>query len=193
MTLKKIRIENVKGISDRSFELDIIPNKPSLLVAPNGFGKSSFATAFLSLQSKKISVHDDLQHKSDSGLQPKLSIEYKDGDGNEYCLAADLENNNITNHFSSFVINNKIKAKGIGRNFGGRTAVSASIAVEPVTLIDTIPKKEDFSYSYLSQKSDFGINGKVLPNISSYLKNPYFSSSLSDFFIEFNRMSQVRN
>jgi len=57
MTLKKITIEHVKGISNRNFELNILANKPSLLVAPNGFGKSSFATAFNSLQTNKLSVH----------------------------------------------------------------------------------------------------------------------------------------
>lgn len=36
--LKVIEIENIKGIQQKRFELDISPNKPSLLVAPNGFG-----------------------------------------------------------------------------------------------------------------------------------------------------------
>jgi len=43
--LKVIEIENIKGISHKRFQLDILPNKPSLLVAPNGFGKSSIAVA----------------------------------------------------------------------------------------------------------------------------------------------------
>ena len=43
--LKVIEIENIKGIGHKRFALDIWPNKPSLLVAPNGFGKSSFAVA----------------------------------------------------------------------------------------------------------------------------------------------------
>ncbi|WP_420553917.1 hypothetical protein [Neptuniibacter marinus] len=55
MTIKKLIIENIKGFSSQSFELNIIPNKPSLLVAPNGFGKSSLAAAFLSLKQKKQS------------------------------------------------------------------------------------------------------------------------------------------
>lgn len=44
--IKVIEIKNIKGIQHRRFELDILPNKPSLLVAPNGFGKSSLAIAF---------------------------------------------------------------------------------------------------------------------------------------------------
>mgnify|MGYP002621517456 CR=1 FL=1 len=41
--LKIIEIENTKGIRHKRFAQDIWPNKPSLLVAPNGFGKSSFS------------------------------------------------------------------------------------------------------------------------------------------------------
>lgn len=193
MTIKKIKVENIKGISDRTFELNILPNKPSLLVAPNGFGKSSFATAFLSLQSNKISVHEDNHHKNNSELQPKLSIEYEDSENTVHSLEANDTSNTISNHFSWFVINNQIKAKGVGRKFGGRTAVSASITVEPVTLIDTIPEREDFEYSYLTQKNDFGANGKVLPNISDYFNNLPFISSLSGCFTNFDRMSQVKN
>jgi hypothetical protein len=32
--IKSISIENVRGIKNQTFSLDIIPNKPSLLVAP---------------------------------------------------------------------------------------------------------------------------------------------------------------
>ncbi|GEM_PF-4216184 len=34
--LRVIEIEHIKGIQQKRFELDIYPNKPSLLVAPNG-------------------------------------------------------------------------------------------------------------------------------------------------------------
>ncbi len=46
MNIKSIHIKNVRGLGDRKIELNMIPNKPSLLVAPNGSGKSSFAFAF---------------------------------------------------------------------------------------------------------------------------------------------------
>jgi len=47
--IKKIAIANIKGIGDGAsnglYEFDIPQNKPSILVAPNGFGKSSLATS----------------------------------------------------------------------------------------------------------------------------------------------------
>ena len=53
--IKKICIENVKGFGIRKcFDLNIYPNKPNILVAPNGFGKSSLTTAFNSLNNNKI-------------------------------------------------------------------------------------------------------------------------------------------
>lgn len=193
MTLKKITIEHVKGISNRNFELNILANKPSLLVAPNGFGKSSFAAAFNSLRTNKLSVHEDHHHRGDSDLSPKLTIEYENSENVVFTLEADETHNTISGHFSWFVINSQIKAKGIGRNFGGRTAVSASISMDPVTLIETTPEREVFVYSHRNQKTSFGCNGKILPNISPYFENLEFISSLGDKFNLFDRMSQVRN
>ena len=54
--IKSIGIENVRGIKSTTFSLDIIPNKPSLLVAPNGFGKSSLAAAFAALKTKRMEL-----------------------------------------------------------------------------------------------------------------------------------------
>jgi len=193
MTLRKIRIENVKGISNQTFDLDILPNKPSLLVAPNGFGKSSFACAFLSLKTNKISVHDNHRHRNEQELESKLSIEYEDQEGIVHSLAADSTSNTISDHFSYFVINNQIKAKGIGRNIGGRTNVTADLTIEPVILIDTIPQREDFSYSYTNNRSNFGINGKILPNISAYFSDLKFISTLSKFYGDLEKISNTRN
>lgn len=193
MTIKKIVIKNIKGIEDKSFELDILANRPSLMVAPNGFGKSSFAAAFLSLQQNRLSVHEDHHHKADADLPPELSIEYENEAGQVYSLTADGAKNELHEHFSWFVINNQIKAKGVGRNFGGRSVVSASIAVEPVVLIETIPAQESFGYSHAQLKRDFGNNGKVLPNISQFPGSPNFVKGIGDKYSELDRIGQVRN
>lgn len=43
--ISNITIKNIKGFMDQnnSFDVHILPNKVNLLVAPNGFGKSSIA------------------------------------------------------------------------------------------------------------------------------------------------------
>ena len=74
--IKSIEIENIKGIQQKRFNLNIIPNKPSLLVAPNGFGKSSIASAFNSMNSRRIILSDDNLYAENSTNLPKVSIEY---------------------------------------------------------------------------------------------------------------------
>ena len=56
--IEKIQITNIKGIGDNTknstYEFELRPNRPHILVAPNGFGKSSLATAFNRLRPTKI-------------------------------------------------------------------------------------------------------------------------------------------
>ncbi|MCX6976166.1 MAG: hypothetical protein NTZ94_18135, partial [Verrucomicrobia bacterium] len=141
----------------------------------------------------RLSVHEDNHHKSNANLAPELRIEYEDDSGRVHLLTADETKNDIHQHFAWFVINNQIKAKGVGRNLGGRNVVSASIAVDPVVLIETIPPQESFGYIYTHQKRDFGANGKVLPNIARFSNSPYFVTSIAEKFDLLDRIGQVRN
>ena len=56
MNIKSITIDNVRGFEHWTLEQAILPNRPNILVAPNGFGKSSIATAFASLSGNRIEV-----------------------------------------------------------------------------------------------------------------------------------------
>lgn len=49
--ITNIKIENIKGFgtANNSFDIEIKPQKVNILVAPNGFGKSSITVAFSSL------------------------------------------------------------------------------------------------------------------------------------------------
>lgn len=182
--IKSITIENIKGIEARTFDLNIIPNKPSLLVAPNGFGKSSLAAAFSSLQTNKIALHKDHYYRGEDTRIPRIVIEVVDNSGTILPLEATTTTNAISDHFDFFVINNQVKAEGVGNFYGG---VSASMTIEPVILVDTIPEREVFNYSYRGQQSLFGINGKMLPNIGSLnigslFENDSFIEKLSDIY-----------
>ncbi|WP_335903179.1 hypothetical protein [Shewanella algae] len=191
MTINKITIENVKGFSSKELELDILPNRPSLLVAPNGFGKSSLATAFMSMNANRIILDDEHCYQGDTANLPSVTIEFTDSDSSSHTLQATSSSNNISNHFDIFVINNKIKAKGVGRNFGGRSVVSSSIVVEPVTLVDTIPQRELFNFSFPEIRRSFGNNNKVLINISSILGNKKFISKISSNYSLLDRCIRV--
>ncbi len=190
--IKTITIENIKGIDSKIFNLDIIPNKPSLLVAPNGFGKSSIAAAFASLQQNRIALHDNHLHKGDSTKLPKIIVKCIDENANTVSLEANSTTNQICEYFDYFVINNQVKAKGIGRHFNGRTNVSASMMIEPIILIDNVPERKSFDYSYNKQKQRFGANGKVLPNIDGFFDNRLLIDKLSDLYVTLDKISGIR-
>lgn len=166
--LKVVEIKNIKGISDRKFDLDILPNKPSLLVAPNGFGKSSLAVAFNSMNSNRIALKEDDFHQENSQLHPEISIQYKRPDNSIVQLKATNSSNTISNEFAYFVINNPTKPKGIGSQFG---RASATLEIEDVVLVDRIPNNVSFNYQYRTMQGKFGNNAKVLPNANVALQN----------------------
>ncbi|MCI6417360.1 MAG: hypothetical protein MR791_08550 [Bacteroidales bacterium] len=95
--ISEIRVKNIKGFGDtvQPIKVRILPNKVNLLVAPNGWGKSSLTTAFESLRSNKIDVEKENKHKQDETLESELTIVY---DGTSY--TATSHKNEINNLFS---------------------------------------------------------------------------------------------
>lgn len=181
--IKSIHIKNVKGISDQKFDLNIYPNKPSLLVAPNGFGKSSFATAFKSLNNRKIDLDKNSYYQSDESNLPELIIEYKN-DSNSYTWKATSTTNDISSHIQCFVINSQLKPKGVG-SIHGRTI--ATLDIENVILVDKIPENISINYNLTDVKNKFGKNAKILSSIQKYLEDINFIKTIIDNFKHFEK------
>lgn len=177
--IKVIQIENIKGIENKRFELNISPNKPAIVVAPNGFGKSSFATAFNSLNSRRIRLEEENYYKEDSNLSPRLYMEFQDSQNMIKHLEATNTTNSISSEFDCFVINNSIVAKGIGSQFGRATGV---LDIKDIIIEEKIPENMPFSYQITNMKEKFGQNGKILPNISNVINNLKFLEILSSNF-----------
>ena len=186
--LKVIEIENIKGIGQRKFELNIVPNRPSILVAPNGFGKSSFATAFNSMNNSRIKLHDDDLHSENSSNLPKISIEYEKTDATTVNLEATNATNTISGEIDYFVINNQTKPKGIGSQYGSATA---TLEIRDVVLVDRIPRNVAFAYSNTNARNQFGQNSKVIPNINSVLSNLKLVEKLSGNYQALQRANGV--
>ena len=167
--MDRIAITNVKGIENSVFDVQLIPNKPTLIVAPNGFGKSSITAAFGSLRSRKMELDKDEYHKGDEDLNPSLKISYTMQNGNKVEKEADHTKNELTAEFGVHVINSQLVSKAKRLRIGGANIVTSAIEVTPVVLIKNIPAKAKFSYSYAAAKGNFGKNGKVLPNITNLL------------------------
>ncbi|MBY7785957.1 ABC transporter ATP-binding protein [Vibrio fluvialis] len=194
--IKKIEITNIKGIGDGTtnglYEFDLLKNKPSILVAPNGFGKSSLATAFKSLKSTKIELHKDDFHQGKDDLVPRIAITHVDDDGNIGVLSADNVTNEISNTFDCFVINNQVFAKAKKSRIGGHVIASASLEIPPIILSGSIPEKTVFNYSINKHKDSIGGNGKVLPNIKCIYSNGKFISELNSHLVYLERISGQR-
>lgn len=62
--IQYIEVKKIKGIEERQFSLDLIPNKPSILIVPNGYVKSSFAIAFDYLKQNKLKIDKKYWYKS---------------------------------------------------------------------------------------------------------------------------------
>ncbi|GAB1370207.1 hypothetical protein MASR1M45_02660 [Candidatus Kapaibacterium sp.] len=169
--IKIIKIENIKGIQSKTFNLDIIPNKPSLLVAPNGYGKSSFAVAFDSLNSKCVKLDEDHFYNEDLSNKPKIEIIYVDEQNIQNTLLADENSNTLNSIFDIFVINNRLTAKATTRNMGRYSSTTSQISVSDIELIKTIPSKAEFSFSIQKERIKFGKNGKIFPNIDFIFKD----------------------
>lgn len=167
MNIKTIEITNVKGISYKLFNLDLVPNRPNILVAPNGFGKSSIAIAFNSLKSNKIELEDNNYFNNDTANRPILSLTLSNG----ITLTADDTQNAITDNFDVFVINNQTEPKSVIQSFNGNTFARTSLNIVPTVLIQTIPAHVGFEYNSANLKREFGANGNILlVNISNLFK-----------------------
>lgn len=174
--IKSIQIENIKGIDNKKFELNIFPNKPSLLVAPNGFGKSSFAIAFNSMNNSRIILDNDNFHLERDTNLPRISIEYEKEDKTILNLEATNSTNKISRDIDYFVINNQIKPKGIGSQYGTATA---RLEIKDIK-VRKIPDNVNFDYSNTNAKNKFGRNGKVLPNLNTIFSNLKLIEKLSE-------------
>ena len=183
MHIKKIEIQNIKGLDKFELSQPIFANRPNILVAPNGFGKSSFATAFSSLNSKRIDIKDDEIRNGDNSLSPLLAI--TTCEENEERFIATSTGNSISNKFDIFVVNCQLRPNAKAQRFGKIITAKASLNIAPTIIYKTIPRKVEFAYSYSRMKKDFGNNGKVLDDISKLLQNP-FIIELIEKKVDFN-------
>ena len=103
--INKIRIENVKGYGSQGKDLNVIldPTKINLCVAPNGFGKSSLATAFESLKRTRLEISEDNKHIGEKNQPSSLTLTI---DGVEY-TANDSKND--FSYYQAYVIHNRSK------------------------------------------------------------------------------------
>jgi energy-coupling factor transporter ATP-binding protein EcfA2 len=190
--LKTITIEHIKGIQRKVFDLNVLPNKPSLLVAPNGYGKSSLATAFNSMNRNRIVLDEDDYYMESAVNAPTIEVEYQKADASIVTLSATSSTNTISSEFDYFVINNLTRPKGNASTFSGFANAKASLIIEDVVLVDRIPTNVQFNYSFRDAQTKFGINSKVLPNANTVFANQKLVERLSNCFTDLHRANGNR-
>lgn len=140
MNIKSITVKNVRGLGNHTISLNMIPNKPSVLVAPNGSGKSSFAFAFQWLNRLRIKLNAEDAFLNNPSNKPVLIVETDEDENNVY-VANDTQND-ISRRFGVFVINSGLRATNPGIH-QGILAGKSHIVVPDIVLLGQKP--EDIS------------------------------------------------
>lgn len=177
--LKRIKIENIKGKD--SFEVtftDLTANQPNIIVAPNGYGKSTIATAFKAASSGKLKLDSKDVYQRNPDNHPKLEIELY-GENSGIFVSTDTDGN-ISRHLSVYTISSPLYAKNTTRGFNRNVAATADLRVEQVVIYSSIPKNKCINYSYRSVSGEFGNKSKLFLNMSDMLSNYHNISQLMD-------------
>lgn len=175
MKIKSIQIKNVRGLGNHKVELNMIPNKPSVLVAPNGSGKSSFAFAFQWLNRLRMKLNKDDAYMGNENNKPSMIIETS---GPDLTLIADENRNDIAKEFGIYVINSSLTAVSPGVVKGGYAMGKAHLSVPEVVMIDGVPDNlqvvDDFDNVYSLADAPVG----CYPVINNLLTDNKFMAGL---------------
>lgn len=159
--LKRIKIENIKGkdVFEVTFD-DLTANQPNIVVAPNGYGKSTIAEAFEAAAHGRMKLDDKDIYQHDPKNKPKLEVELL-GENKGIYVATDT-NGDISKNINVFTINSPLYAKSIKRGFGEHVSTTADLRVEQVVLYNQIPENISLNYSFKSNVSRYGSKKTIL-------------------------------
>ena len=190
--IKAININFVKGIESFSFTTLLFPYKPNFFVAPNGFGKSSFATAFISLNRDRLKLDESNYHLGDNTKLPEIEIEFTKKDNTTSKLLANNNMNQISKVFDIEIIKNLLKPEANYRNIQGNHITSPTIEVKDIYIIEGIPDKFELLYQVSQFKKLISDNRLLWSDISDLLKNTLFIDKLQSLNIlkKFNSKTQ---
>lgn len=172
--ITKIRIANVKGygIPAKDIEVSLDPDKVNLCIAPNGFGKSSLATAFKSLNQRRLVIEEDQKHIDLKAEDSSIAIEL---DGIVY--DANGDHNNIATVIIPRVITNNTKVEYKKKVYGRVVNVDAYLDIETIDA-GRVPPTAAVEYKITKIRSTFGANRKALSSIEHYLQDDHFIIAL---------------
>ena len=168
--IKRIKIENIKGIDllEISFN-DLVANQPNIIVAPNGYGKSTITKAFELSRSGKINIDINDMYCKKKSNHPRLEVELI-GDHAGVYVATQIDNS-ISRNISIGVINSQLYAKSTSKRINGMQVSNADLRVEDIVVYKNIPERAEIKYSFSDLKKAYAEKGKLFFNISKMLSD----------------------
>lgn len=173
--LNRIKVRNVKGISEADIECSFYPNQPNFLVAPNGTGKSSLATAFSSLNKNRLKLDESNYNRGNDDSNAYIEIGFRDGN----TFSADKNKNEINKCIDTAVIHSGLYARAVNNNYGNYHVPKASIRVPDIVLWDSVPKNTTIEYSVKNMRDGFPkhLRHRVI-NLTDLLNDKNFLDAL---------------
>ena len=138
-----ISCTHVKGIEHLDIKCEFYPNKPNFLVAPNGSGKSSLATAFSSLNAQRLRLSGSDRYNGEDWDDSSVSLTFEDG--SSYC--ANLDSNEIAKAMDVQVIRSGLYANMTNRRAGPRILSQTKMNIQQCVLYEKVPKAANLGYS----------------------------------------------
>ncbi len=169
MTINCIEIENVRGIELLKISDKILKNRPNILVAANGFGKTSFAVAFKCIASQtSLKLPDEARHQHSATKPAKINLDLDDIGLKKLSVTEAAHSNEIRKNLDIHVIGDMRRIKTSARNRGSFTSASAKQVIDPIVICNK-PNKVDNPYKITSAKQELGNHGRLLQNLDNAL------------------------
>lgn len=185
MTISKIILENIRGFENTTLDVSLRPNTTNIVVAPNGFGKSSISTAFKCAQGNVLNVGPADKFRNEDARISRFEI-CADGD----VLEANSAKNEISDWAKISVIKSSVEPKAKLPRINGFTIAKPYMKIESLDL-GIAPKKEKLSYDYQQVKIGFYPSAKVAPNLLKLLGSPAIRATLLDVISEIDKLKNV--
>ena len=170
-----IACNHVKGIDHLNVHCDFYPNKPNFLVAPNGSGKSSLATAFASLNTRRLKLTDADRYGGEDWDDSFLSVTFDDG----VTLSANADSNEIVSRLDVQVVRSGLYANMTNRRVGPKILSQTKMSVQQCVLYEKVPDAVRLNYSVTAERQKYAsvLRGRM-DNLAEAFQNYEFLSEL---------------
>lgn len=165
--ISNITIKNIKGYDavGKSMDLTLLPNKINLVIAPNGFGKTSLTTAFDSLRPNGLEVAQEDRNREQMNGQPFLSITE---DGTTY--QADNTKNEISQHIAVHTIHSRLTVYASAKRVRTFSVITKYMKIQEIELCHAVRSTPALRISK-AEKDMFGTKRLLLSHTLDILQN----------------------